>query len=182
MTSVTKYIIVFVALQFACFNSSIAQFVISSGSSITIKQGTSLYIGTNLYIKSDASGSGYLADQNLNGDCTITGNKTIERYLTANGWHNSASPVSNESSSVFSGTELIFYYDETIIFNDWNFGWVWYEGALLIMKGYDIYLPSSITANYTASTSEALNTGSYSIALTRTNTPNGEAENRKGWN
>jgi len=182
MKFVTLHIVILILILSTYWQSSFAQLAISPGSSITIKEGTSLYIGTNLYIKSDASGSGYLADQNTNGNCTITGDKTVERYLTANGWHNASSPVSNANSSVFTGTDLIFYYDETIILNDWNFGWVWYDGSLSVMKGYDLYLSSAITASYTATGGELLNTGNYNIAITRTDVANGELENRKGWN
>ena len=163
-------------------NSLYAQLVISPGSSITIKDGTSLFIGTNLHIKSDPVGSGHLADQNLGGNTNITGDVTVERYLSANGWHNTSSPINTANSSVFAGTDLIFYYDETIILNDWNFGWVWYNGPLSVMKGYDIYLPSSNTANYYTSNGQNLNSGNYSIGVTITNVANGEIENRKGWN
>lgn len=182
MKIVLKHNIILLIFLLLIGKSSIAQLVISPGSSITIKDGTSLYIGTNLYIKSDATGSGYLADQNIAGNCTISGDKTVERYLTDVGWHNISSPVSNANSSVFTGTDLIFYYDETIILNDWNFGWVWYDGSLSVMKGYDLFSPSTITANYTATGGESLNTGSFDIDITRTNVANGEAENRKGWN
>lgn len=182
MKVINIHIIILTILLATSRESSVAQLVITPGSSITIKEGTSLYVGTSLYIKSDAGGSGYLADQNASGDCTITGDKTVERYLTANGWHNTSSPVSNANSSVFTGTDLIFYYDETIILNDWNFGWVWHDGSLSIMKGYDLYLSTAITASYTATGSESLNTGNYNIAITRTDVANGEAENRKGWN
>ncbi|MFK5855285.1 MAG: T9SS type A sorting domain-containing protein [Bacteroidota bacterium] len=182
MTKIIKHIITISAILLTCWSSSFAQLVISPGSSITIKEGTSMYIGTDLYIKSDISGSGYLADQNSSGNCTITGIKTVERYLTSNGWHNASSPVSNSNSTVFTGTDLVFYYDETIILNDWNFGWVWHQGALSVMKGYDLYLETSITASYIATTSSNLNTGSYSIGITRTDVSNGELENRKGWN
>lgn len=159
-----------------------AQLVVSSGSSITVTSGTSLYVGTNLYIKSDVNGSGHLADQNLSGNTSITGDITIERYLTGDGWHNTSPPMANSNSSIFTGTDLIFYYDETIILNDWNFGWIWYDGPLSVMRGYDIFLPSTITTSYYSTTSNNLNTGSYSIDITRTNPANGEAENRKGWN
>ena len=182
MKKAIKHIIIYSLSILYFYNVSNAQLVINPNSSITIKNGTSLYIGTNLYIKSDAAGSGHFADQNTNGNCIITGTKTVERYLTANGWHNISSPVNNMSSSVFTGTDLIFYYDETIILNDWNFGWVWHEGSLSIMKGYDIFSESAFTANYTATTTESLNTGNYSIAITRTDVTNGEVENRKGWN
>ena len=182
MKIITKHNIILLILVLAVAELSFAQFVLSPGSSITIKQGTSLYVGTSLYIKSDVSGSGYLADQNSAGNCTISGDKTVERYLSANGWHNVSSPVSNTTSAVFAGTDLVFYYDETIILNDWNFGWVWYNGSLSVMKGYDLFLPSTITANYNATGGESLNTGSFNIDITRTNVANGEAENRKGWN
>jgi len=182
MTKAIKHIIIYSLSILYFYNISNAQLVISPNSSITIKNGTSLYVGTNLYIKSDADGSGHLADQNTTGNCTITGTKTVERYLTADGWHNTSAPLNNSSTNVFTGTDLIFYYDETIILNDWNFGWIWYNGALSVMKGYDIYLPSSITATYEATSGESLNTGNYSISLTRTDVSNGEVENRKGWN
>ncbi|MCF8234479.1 MAG: T9SS type A sorting domain-containing protein [Bacteroidales bacterium] len=161
---------------------SFAQFTISPTSAITVKDGSSLHIGTNLYIKSDAGGSGYLADQNTGGNCNITGSISIERYLTANGWHNTSSPVGSANSSVYTGTDLVFYYDETIIQNDWNFGWVMYEGSLDVMKGYDVYLPSAITAEYTGSGPSSLNTGAYSISVFKTDPQNGEIESHKGWN
>lgn len=159
-----------------------AQLVISPESSITITDGTSLFIGTSLYIKSDVNGSGHLADQNLSGNTYISGDISIERYLTADGWHNVSAPLNNIISSAFTSTDLIFYYDETIILNDWNFGWVWYEGPLSLMRGYDIYLPSTSTTTYYAPSNNNLNTGTYSHNITRTNPSNGEVENRKGWN
>lgn len=181
MKIINRHIILILVLL-VCNSPSSGQLVLSPGSSITIKDGTSLYVGTNLYLKSDASGSGHLADQNATGNCTILGDKTVERYLTNTGWHNVSSPVNNANSSIFTGTDLIFYYDETIILNDWNFGWVWYDGSLIVMKGYDIFLPSTITTYYAATNVETLNTGSYAISITRTNVANGEAENKKGWN
>jgi len=120
MNVTIKHIAIIITLFLSGMNLSFAQFVISPGSSLTIKEGTSLYVGTNLYVKSNAEGSGHLADQNSTGNCTITDNITIERYLTANGWHNVSSPVNSASSSVFTNTDLIYYYDETIILNDWN--------------------------------------------------------------
>ncbi len=181
MKKINRHII-FILVLLVCNSPSICQLVVSPGSSITIKDGTSLYVGTDLYLKSDAIGSGHLADQNAIGNCTISGYKTVERYLTNTGWHNVSSPVNNANSSIFTGTDLIFYYDESIILNDWNFGWVWYDGSLIVMKGYDIFLPSTITSYYTATNVETLNTGIYTTGITRTDVSNGEAENRKGWN
>ncbi|MDZ7743761.1 MAG: hypothetical protein U5Q03_19010 [Bacteroidota bacterium] len=160
-----------------------AQFVISPGSALTIKNGGSVYINTNFYIESNAGASGYLVDQTAVGECEVTGSINIERYLTAAAWHNTSSPVSNAGSSVYAGTELVFYYDETIIENDWNFGWVMYQGPLLPMKGYDVYLPgSALTVLYTGNGTSALNTGSYTINVHKTDPANGEIESHKGWN
>lgn len=185
MVANKRYINLYVTVMFlvAFANFGRTQFVVSPGSSITIKQGSSLYIDDNLLLKSNAASSGYFVDQTLNGDYTITGNTTVERYLTANGWHNTSSPVSNESSDVYTNTDLVFYYNETLILNDWNFGWVMYQGLLNVMKGYDIFLPSgAITVSYIASGAETLNTGEFSIGVTRTNVANGEIESHKGWN
>ena len=159
-----------------------AQMTILPGSFITIKPAGSLYVGTTMNIKSNSSGSGYFVDQ-TNNNVTVTGNISVERYIQANGWHNVASPVSVANTNLYSTTDLVFYYDETKILNDWNFGWVWYQGALTSFKGYDVYLDASaITVNYTATNSSGLNTGSYSLGITKTDVPDGETENRKGWN
>ena len=120
-----------------------AQFSIGPGGFVTLKEGGSLMIGTDLHIKSVAGSSGHFADQTVNGDVTITGDITVERYMAPDIWHNVASPVSNETSDCFTGTDLVFWYDETLIWNDWNFGWVWYIGAtggpLMVFRGYDVY-------------------------------------------
>ncbi len=163
-------------------NVTCGQLVIGESSGITVTSGTSLYIGTDLYIKSDNSGTGHLADQNSSSDINITGSVTIERYLTQDGWHNISAPLDNLESDLITGTDLIFYYDETIIQNDWNFGWVMYDGPLDVMRGYDVFLPSTITANYFDNSSSHLNSGLYSIGVTKTDPANGEVESRKGWN
>lgn len=161
-----------------------SQFTLAPGGFITVKEGGTLMIGTDLEIQSTASGSGYLVDNTIDGDITITGDILVERYLTDDMWHNVASPVSNETSSCYPGTDLIFYYDETIILNDWNFGWVMYSGALDVFRGYDvIYMDASpITISYQATGAETINTGAYSIGVTITDVAGGEIPSHKGWN
>jgi hypothetical protein len=104
-------------------------------------------------------------------------------------WHNAASPVSNENSSCYTGTDLIFWYNESLVWNDWNFGWVWYYGAtggpLMVFRGYDVYFATSpVTVSYQATGAETLNTGEYNIAVINTNpAPNpDEIPEHKGWN
>ena len=160
-----------------------AQLFVEPGSSVTIKNGSSFFVGTDLQLKSNNTSSGHFADQTTNAGVTITGDVLVERFLSADGWHNTSSPVSNARSNVYTGTDLIFYYNETIILNDWEFGWVFYNGELSVMKGYDIFIPTSdLTVSYTATGAQTLNSGAYAIPVTRTNVPNGETENHKGWN
>ncbi len=160
-----------------------AQVTIDSTSWITVKPGTGFFVGTDLNIRAGAGGSGHFCDQNPGGCSTITGQVKVERYLSANGWHNVASPISNATSNVFGGTDLVFYYDETIIMNDWEFGWVFYDGPLSVMRGFDVYpdgTPAMVV--YDGGAAGALNNGPYTIGVTRTNVPNGEIESHKGWN
>jgi fibronectin-binding autotransporter adhesin len=166
-----------------------AQVSISPGTWITVKEGGSVYFGTNLHIKSVADSSGYFVDQTVGGDVTITGDISVDRYMAPDIWHNVASPVSNETSSCFTGTDLVFWYDETQIWNDWNFGWVWYYGAtggpLMVGRGYDVYFDTNpVTVNYSATGTETLNTGGYNYNVTITDpTPNPvEIPSHLGWN
>jgi hypothetical protein len=166
-----------------------AQVSISPGTWITVKEGGSLYFGTDLHIKSVADSSGYFVDQTVGGDVTITGDITVDRYMAPDIWHNVASPVSNETSSCFTGTDLVFWYDETQIWNDWNFGWIWYYGAtggpLVVGRGYDVYFDTNpVTVYYSATGTETLNTGGYNYGVTITDpTPNPtEIPSHLGWN
>lgn len=169
---------------FLSFQAIYAQLTIEPGGLVSIKDGTTMYIGTDFKIYSINGSSGYFSDQTLTpGDVTVTGNVSIERYMVADVWHNAASPVSNETSSVYVGTDDVWYYDETLILNDWNFGWVWQpSGSLAVPRGYDVYFDGSdVLVDYTGTGNE-LNTGSYSIAITNTNSTPTEVAAHKGWN
>lgn len=164
-----------------------AQVSIGPGGWITVKNGGSLMIGTDLHIKSVPGASGFLVDQNPAGNITITGDISVERYMSADVWHNVASPVSNENTDVFTGTDLVFWYDEALILNDWNFGWVWYHGAtggpLTPFRGYDVlFFTNPVTVNYQANGAETLNTGNYSLTVINTDSDPGEVPSHKGWN
>jgi len=178
-----KYKLLFTTVLLWCGLVLHAQFTIQPSSYITIKEGSTLRIGSDLNINSNATASGYLVDQTVDGDVTITGNISVKRYMSADYWHNSSSPVSSANSSVYPGTELVFYYDETLIINDWNFGWVLYSGALSVMKGYDVFLADNpVTVNYTATGAQTINTGAYSTPVKLTSFPNGESDPHRGWN
>ncbi|MCF6170242.1 MAG: T9SS type A sorting domain-containing protein [Bacteroidales bacterium] len=175
--------LLFTTALLMCGHFAHAQFTIMPSSYITIREGSTLRIGTDLYINSNATASGYLVDRTVDGDVVIAGDITVERYMSANYWHNTSSPVSTANSSVYPGTELVFYYDETLIINDWMFGWVMYSGALSVMKGYDVYFDQNpVTVLYTATGTQTINTGSFNSPVTISYWDNGEVDPHRGWN
>lgn len=159
-----------------------SQFTVDAGGLVSIKQGSSMYINMDFKINAVNGSSGYFSDQTNSGDVTITGNVSVERYMTPDVWHNAASPVSGENSSVYTGTDLVWYYDETLILNDWNFGWVLYSGALNVSRGYDVLFYNTGTLVDYTGTGAQLNTGSDTIGLTNTNSTPSEIVSHKGWN
>jgi hypothetical protein len=170
--------------SFLPFKSMLGQLTIDPGGLVSIKDGSTMYIGMDFKINAIDGSSGYFSDQTSTpGDVTVTGNVSIERYMAADIWHNAASPVSNESMSVYTGSDDVWYYDESLILNDWNFGWVWMtSGNLAVPRGYDVYFDGTdVLVDYTGTGNE-LNTGSYSIAVSNTNSTPTEVAAHKGWN
>lgn len=178
-----KVLLLLILINSLTCNGLTAQFTIDPGGLVSIKQGSSMYIGMNFKINAINGSSGYFSDQTTSGDVTITGNVSVERYITGDTtWHNAATPVSNETSTVYTGTDMIWYYDESLILNDWNFGWVLYSGALNPPRGYDVmFWGADVLVDYTGTGSE-LNTGSYTIGLTNTSSTPTEIASHKGWN
>jgi len=168
--------------------SANAQFTMMPSSYITIKDGSTLHIGSNLNVRGISGSSAYFVDQNMApGNVTITGNVSVERYLTDNAWHNVSIPVATANTSIYGGTWLTFYYAEYNIKNDWMFGWFDFSGPLTPMQGYDVFLDAGpMTVNYTGTGSE-LNTGTYSIMVKNINPdipgdPTEQLAAHQGWN
>ena len=137
----------------------------------------------DLLIESVPGSSGYFVDYSTVSGLLVTDDILVERYMTENRWHNVASPVSNENTTAFSSsTDLIFYYDNSLIGNDWNFGWVWYTaGSLSVFTGYDVYFyDNPVTVTYHATGAETLNTGTYATNVFVTSTDTVPSHN--SWN
>jgi len=162
-----------------------AQVTMMPASYITIKDGSTLRIETDLDIKGVNGSSAYFVDQTVSpGDVTITGNVSVERYLTDDVWHNVAIPVANANSTIYGSTWLTFYYDESNVYNDWMFGWFDFSGPLTPMRGYDVFVDTGpMTVTYTGTGAE-LNTGNYSFTVLNTTfAPDPEEITaRRGWN
>ncbi|MBU1370301.1 MAG: hypothetical protein KJ578_03185 [Bacteroidetes bacterium] len=177
-------LILFVVLFAAVSPQSVirAQLCLDPGASITVKDGTLFSAGGGLTIRSNATASGHLADQTTTG-VQISGAVNIERYIAANGWHNISSPIATANTTLFGSNSLIFYYDETLVQNDWNFGWVWHNGSMESMRGYDLLLEGgAVNVQFASADPLQLHTGSYAIAVYNTTHPEGEIPERKGWN
>lgn len=151
---------------------------IAPGGYITVKENNLLYIGMDLLIQSVPGSSGYFVDYSTVSGLVVSQDILVERYMTENRWHNVASPVSNETTAAFSdSTDLIFYYNNALIGNDWNFGWVWYNTPpnrpLSVFTGYDVYFyddPVTVTYSSTGPGTHILNTGSYNTGVYITTT------------
>ncbi|HEY9115171.1 MAG TPA: T9SS type A sorting domain-containing protein [Bacteroidales bacterium] len=176
-------VVLAITFYIASITALFAQFTMTPGSYITIKDGSTIRIGSNLMVQGNATSSAYFVDQTMTaGDVNITGNVTVERYLSDNVWHNVAIPVATANTSIYGGTWLTFYYDETYIENDWMFGWFDFSGPLTPMRGYDVFLDAGpLTVSYTG-TGAQLNTGTYSFGVTNSTFVVEEPASRKGWN
>jgi M6 family metalloprotease-like protein len=115
---------------------------IGSGSKLTVATLTNNSDASGLAIKSDATGAGSLIAVN------VSGNATVERYMTANAWHNVSPSASGSSISTFiqdgnnaipnkSGNYGMMDYNESV--DLWN---SYYTAAtienLIAGKGYCI--------------------------------------------
>lgn len=180
-----KLVFEFIFVVFLAFNPFQwirAQLCINPGASITIQEGMLFSVHGGLTIRSNSAASGYLADKTATG-IQINGSIHIERYIAANGWHNISSPLSSANTSLFGANSLVFYYNESLVQNDWNFGWVWYNGNMESMRGYDLLLDgSAINVQFASTDPGQLHSGNYSIAVNNTTHPEGEIPEHKGWN
>jgi hypothetical protein len=158
---------------------------IAPGGYITVKEDNLLYIGMDLLIESVPDSSGYFVDYSTTSGLMVTDDILVERYMTADRWHNIASPVNSETTAAFSSsTDLIFFYDNSLIGNDWNFGWVWYtSGPLSVFTGYDVYFydnPVTVTYSSSGPGTHILNTGTYNTNVYITTTDTTPSHN--SWN
>jgi hypothetical protein len=146
--------------------------LINTGKLLTIETGKRLTVSgtfTNnagiggLVIKSDASGSGSLLENN-------GVSATVESYISGGKWHFISAPVSGAVSGIFTGKYLQTFTESTNEYTDI----ILTTEPLTPMKGFALWGDASgFTAQYTG----PLNTGSKSIGLTRTT-----AGTNSGWN
>ena len=112
-----------------------------------------------------ASGASMLDNSNL----TVTGTTTVERAIVGGEWHLISAPVSNAVSGMFLNKFIQKHTESTNLFSDINS----ITEPLTPVKGFALWDTNGYTAQYTG----PLNTGSQSIALTRT-----AAGPDRGWN
>ncbi|MBN1340758.1 MAG: T9SS type A sorting domain-containing protein [Bacteroidales bacterium] len=134
-------------------------------------------IGANLAIKSNGLGTGSWID---NGNTSVTGITSVQRYVTPDQWHYVSPPVSNALSGVFVGSYLRAWEEP-------NYAWGPYivptNIPLNVAQGYELWKAGSPQVfNYTGGT---LNTGDIVANVTATDRDNDGGINwgdYEGWN
>ncbi len=109
------------------------------------------------------SGASLLGNSNL----TVSGTSTVIRNITGGEWHLISSPVSGETSGLFTGMYLQTHTESTNLYTDITST----AAPLVVMKGYALYNSSGFTAQFAGS----LNTGDKSYSTTYSGV-------NKGWN
>jgi hypothetical protein len=159
-----------------------APFPVISGSAtcanLTMNLGSTLEIGPSgsltvtgtfinngsLTIKSDASGTGSLIENN-------GVNATVERYYTGSEWHLISSPVSNATAAMFTGLYLQNHTESTNAYTDI----VLETTPLNVMQGYALWNNVTETDQFVGT----LNTGTIGSANNVTRSAPG---GNSGWN
>ena len=144
---------------------------------LTNASGSNLNVNGDALFESDATGMASFID---NGTTVISGNATVQLYLTEEKWHYFTPPISDALLGVFhlsGGNSDIWvkYWDEV------NEQWVYIEDvgvALNAMQGYSVWVDDNVvqdeTINFTGTLNNNIST-SYPLTHTIANT-------NKGWN
>ncbi|MCD4745850.1 MAG: hypothetical protein K8R58_06085, partial [Bacteroidales bacterium] len=154
-------------------NAQANNLIIESCADLTVPTGKELTVNENLTLKSDATGTASLID---NENLTVKGTTTVERYLTEDAWHYISSPVDDPNTSVYTGLYLMW-------FNEPDSVWKYIVNAdstlATDMQGFAVWAASWLTGNATVSFTGSLNSGAKSISLTNTTAA---SHNSKGFN
>lgn len=164
-------------------SATCANLTINSESKLEVNTGQALTVENAILIKSDATNTGSLINKG-----TISGNITIERYMTNystanNGWHLISSPVSDftiagSDFAPVSGDDDLYKFDETV--NSEN--WLNYDGGTFgdtkfeVGKGYLAAYKNAITKEFSGS----ITTGSVTKNLSWTDNATYEGLNLMG--
>ena len=96
-------------------NASCKNLTINNTRSATLNSSKILNVSGNFLINSASSGTGQF--KNSGGTLTISGTKTIQRYLSGNQWHMVSSPVISATAAVFNGFYLKLYNPATSLYD-----------------------------------------------------------------
>jgi len=137
---------------------------------VTVSSGEDLTINGNFTLESDLTGYASFIDD---GSIVITGDVSVERYITEEQWHYITPPISDAQSGIFTGLWLE-YWDEP------SSSWITITSAtedLLAGKGYKTWASGGTTGNVNLEFIGIMNSGNYSPAITLTGDPE-----TTGWN
>ncbi len=137
--------------------STTLNILINSGKKLDVPGSSINLLNVNLTLASDAN----LLDNGAILGQTGT-NVTVERSIPGGEWHLISAPISDAVSGIFTGEFLQMHTESTNLYTDITS----ITEPLIPVKGFALYGGTGFTAQYTGT----LNTGSESIALTRTTT------------
>ncbi len=147
-------------------SSTSSSLVINAGGQLTLNNGKTLN-ASSLTIKADTAKAGTFVDSNTSGGLTLSGNASVQQWLSSGrNWY-ICSPVSTATSAVVNpagNSNKMYWYDEA---HGSTLPWAQIttnDSTLRTMKGYIVNLGADGTLNF----SGTLNTGEKSITVNRT--------------
>ena len=143
-------------------NVTVHNLTIQPGAKVTLNSGNTLTVTGNLTIQSDATGTGTFVDLNPTGGFTVIGTTHVQQYLPSGRNSYISSPVSAATTAALSTATSVISYDEV---HGTSAPWVTESGSLTPMKGY---VSVNTTTSGVVTFSGTLNTGTQTIAPTRT--------------
>ncbi len=144
---------------------------INAGAAMTINSSKNVSINGDFTLHSNEKSDASFIDE---GTFSVSGNITVERYISQQKWHYLTPPVSNATAEVFTGLYLKYWDEEN---NKWTY--ITSTGEpLLAGKGYASWSSSGTTGNTTLTYHGTLNSGDYSPAITLS----GDTAANYGWN
>jgi hypothetical protein len=141
---------------------SVGNLTVYPGAKVTLNSGNTLTVTGNLTIQSNATGTGTFVDLNPTGGLTVSGTTRVQQYLPSGRNSYISSPVTGATTAVLNTATSVVSYDEV---HGTSAPWVTESGSLTPLKGY---ISVNTTTSGVVTFSGTLNTGTKTIAPTRT--------------
>ncbi len=135
-----------------------------AGSKLTVSNGNTLNVNGDLLMEADENGFASLVE---NSGINVSGNTSVEYYLTESRWHHLSPPLTGQTASVFWDIYLYSHDEATNTFTN-----IYNENTPLnVGEGYQAWTSPSIIGTTTVTYNGGdLNSGSYFLPVSNTGT------------